>query len=156
MTNEDQKLIYKAILENFKVEELVEPEVYKRHGNNAIYLFCPRLLATLHFIRLGLGKPITVNNWHKGGKFTQRGLRTNISPIVKAKTSLYLSAHIFGQAVDFDVAGLSAEEVRTWLVDNSDFLPYNIRLEGKINGKAINWVHLDTRYQSKKVHIFDV
>jgi hypothetical protein len=78
-----------------------------------------------------------------GGNFSQRGLRSNLSPIVKEKTSLeklYMSAHCQGMGVDFDVKGMSAEEVRKWIVDNKIFLPHPIRLESDVN-----WVHLDVR-----------
>jgi hypothetical protein len=43
-------------------------------------------------------------------------------------------------AVDFDVTGMKAEEVRKWIKDNQIFLPYPIRLE-----EDVNWVHLDVR-----------
>ena len=82
-----------------------------------------------------------MNNWASGGRFKERGLRCNICEITKDKTTknqLYLSSHCNGAGVDFDVKGMSASDVRLWVVANSVLLPYPIRLEQKVN-----WVHLD-------------
>jgi len=92
--------------------------------------------------REGLHKPMTINNWKWGGSFSQRGLRHNRSSMVQKKTSIYLSAHMFGKAVDFDVQGMSAVEVREWIVENEDLFPCKIRLERNLKGKPISWVHL--------------
>ena len=89
-----------------------------------------------------------INTWSSGGKFSQRGLRCNICDLVKSKTlsnRLYLSAHMQGTAVDFDVQGMSAEEVRKWIERNKVLLPYPIRLE-----EGVNWVHLDMRNDGSK------
>lgn len=130
----------------FSVEEMVCPHVYNKFKGNEKMIwnfFDPRLLITLDWIREMFNAPITVNNWKEGGPFSQRGLRCNICPLVKEKTaknSVYVSSHILGQAVDFDVKGMQASEVRAWLYDNKDVLPYPISVE-----KDVNWVHLDMR-----------
>lgn len=147
----------------FRIEELVDKTTYTAHKDRAWKFFDPRLLITLVFIREQLGKPMTINNWLWGGQFSQRGLRTNISSIVKKKSDafrLYLSAHLLGKGVDFDVKGMTASEVRKWLQEVSDELPYKIRLEYKFNksGKEITWVHLDVfdEDQNPKVYLFNV
>jgi len=97
------------------------------------------LLRNILYVREGLNKPITINTWHNNGIWEQRGLRENISKIVKRNTAanrLYLSAHTLGKAVDFDVDGMTAAEVREW-ISNSD-IPIACRLE-----KNVSWVHLD-------------
>ena len=127
----------------FDIRELTCPHVYNKFGEYAWNFFDPRLLDTLLVIREKIGKPIYVNNWDMGGNFTQRGFRCNICPLVKEKTALeklYVTAHNQGMGVDFDVKGMSAEEVRKWIVDNKIFLPHPIRLESDVN-----WVHLDVR-----------
>jgi hypothetical protein len=48
-------------------------------------------------------EPITVNTWHKNGSFDERGLRCNLCELVKDKTTVYLSAHSLGKAIDFNV-----------------------------------------------------
>jgi hypothetical protein len=132
-----------SIKDYFNIKELVCPHVYDKHREYAWNFFDPRLLDTLFVIREKIGKPIVVNNWAVGGDFSQRGLRCNICSIPKEKTALeklYMSAHSQGMAVDFDVSGMKAEEVRKWIKDNQIFLPYPIRLE-----EDVNWVHLDVR-----------
>ena len=88
------------------------------------------------------------------GKFTQRGLRENICDIVLTKTiqdKLYLSAHVLGMGVDFDVEGYKAEYIRKELVELSPSLPHPIRLE-----ENVTWVHLDVMVykQRKIIHFF--
>jgi len=153
--------VYKEIKEFFKIEELVSKEVHKKYGEAAWRFMCPRLLHTMLVVRRGLNRSITVNNWHRGGSSQQRGLRENTCDMVSKKTKsnrLYLSAHTFGRALDFDVKGMTAVEVREWLVENEKTLPYKIRLENKMKGKPISWVHLDMIWEAKnpKVYLFNV
>lgn len=132
-----------TIKDYFDIRELTCPHVYDKFREYAWNFFDPRLLDTLLVIREKIGKSIYVNNWDMGGNFTQRGFRCNICPLVKEKTALeklYVTAHNQGMGVDFDVKGMSAEEVRKWIVDNKIFLPHPIRLESDVN-----WVHLDVR-----------
>lgn len=141
----------------FKIQEFVDGVTYARHGENAWQFMDFKLLETMSVIREALGKAITINH----GSSQQRGLRTNICQIVKSKTlqgKLYLSAHVLGKAVDFDVKGMKAEQVRDWLLENQDILPYKIRLEHNMNGKPITWVHLDVYDNPKnpKVYLFNV
>lgn len=145
----------------FSASEFVDSTVYKNYKENSFKFIDTDLLHCILIIREELGKPMTINNWKSGGKFSQRGLRTNISSIVKKKSQagrLYLSAHLFGRAVDFDVKGMSAEEVRMWIKDNPSLFPCKIRLEHKMKGNPINWVHLDTIDEDKnsKVYLFNV
>lgn len=137
----------------FGIKELVCPHVYEVWGENAWQFLDDRMLANLVFIREGIGKPIVVNNWAKGGEYSQRGLRCNTCLLVIEKTDLrkvYLSAHIQGKAVDFNVVGMTAEEVRQWIIDHADEMPYPLRLE-----RDVSWVHMDVRNKSvEKVDLF--
>ena len=99
----------------FEIAELICPHVSARFGDNAWQFFDERLLDTLYAIRRNLDLPIYVNNWAIGGNLSQRGLRCNVCALVKEKTMLdkvYMTAHMQGEAVDFDVKGMTAEEVR--------------------------------------------
>ena len=128
----------------FDIQELVCPHVYDKFGLYAWQFFDPRLLDVLLAIREGIGKPIIVNNWSNGGNFSQRGLRTNISPIVKEKTALeklYVSAHLQGMGVDFNVQGMTTQEVHEWLKKNQILLPHPIRVEENTG----DWIHIDSR-----------
>ncbi len=160
MTREE---IISKLKRYFIIQELVDKATYVIYGDNAWQFFTIELLETLLAIREGIDKPITINNWHSGGEFQQRGLRHNLSPITEAKTikdRIYLSAHILGAGVDFDVKGMLAEDVRQWLTLIQEELPHKIRLE-HINTKTnepINWVHLDTIDNGKdlKVYLFNI
>lgn len=132
----------------FDIEELVCRHVYKKFGESAWSFFDERLLETLLVIREKLGKAIYVNNWQVGGNLTQRGLRCNVCALVAEKTALekvYMSTHMQGNGIDFDVKGMSAQEVRDWTVRNQILLPYPVRLED-----GVTWVHLDLRTDGSK------
>jgi hypothetical protein len=125
----------------FDIWELVCPDVYKRLGERAWDLFNPRLLANLLILRVKINRAINANNWHDGGQFSQRGLRCNLCSLVHDPAvagQLYISTHITGQAVDLDIDGMTAEEVRQWIIKNKTLFPYPLRLE-----KDVNWVHMD-------------
>jgi hypothetical protein len=153
--------ILQEIKKYFCIEEFVSKEVFEKYGESAWQFISPRLLHTMLIIRKEFKKSITINNWKWGGKFSQRGLRENTCRMVMNKNRLgitYLSAHVLGCAVDFDIQGVDAMDVRIWLAGNPDKLPYKIRLENEMNGKQINWVHLDVYSNEKnpKVYLFNV
>ena len=127
----------------FDIRELVCPHIYDKFREYAWQFFDPRLLDTLLVIREAINLPIYVNNYDSGGSFDERGIRCNCCAIPKEKTrleKLYMSAHCQGMAVDFDVKGMTAQEVRDWLKANQILLPYPIRCE-----LDVNWVHIDVR-----------
>lgn len=135
-------MVTERIKKYFDIEELACPHISKRDGERAWIYFDPRLLANLLFVREGIGLPIFANNWAIGGNLSQRGLRCNICSLVKEKTALeklYMTPHT-GMAVDFNVKGMSALEVRNWIKEHEDEMPYPCRLEADVN-----WVHMDTR-----------
>ena len=106
---------------HFKLFELVCPHVLAKYGERSWMFIDSRLILNLDTIRERIGKPIYVNR----GNLTQRGLRCPQCQIVKDKAEagvLYMSAHTFGKAVDFDVEGMTADEVRTWLAEHGDYL----------------------------------
>ena len=103
------------------------------------------------WIREKLGRPMYANNWKSGGQFSQRGYRTNDDPVCKAQKFAPGSAHFKGKALDFDVKGMTAEQVRKWLFDNQEEAPVRFRVE-----KGVNWVHVDVmpHKASDKVYFF--
>jgi len=134
----------------FELHEIVCPDVLHAYGEKAWAFFDSRLLITLDNLRERLNRGIHINNWHSGGQFTQRGFRCNICPLVKNAKGIYVSAHMTGQAVDFEVEGMVAEEVRQYIIKNKTLWPYSIRLEA-----GVSWVHLDTRGTDQKVSLFN-
>lgn len=153
--------IIKELKRYFDIAELVGPETHKRHGERAWKFFSTDALEALLITRVNIGRKITINTWAWGGVFSQRGLRTNLQNIFRQLTKslkLYLSGHVLGEAFDFDVDGMTAEEVRNWIKANSDLYPMRIRLEHRKNGKPITWVHLDTiqELRNPKIYFFNV
>jgi hypothetical protein len=139
----------------FEIKELVPNAVIKKYGASTCWQFLDiDALHSLLVVREGIGKGITVNT--PGAQ--QKGLRHNRSAMVIKKTSIYLSAHMMGKAFDFKVSGMKSEDVRNWIVNNANLFRCKIRLEHKLNGKPISWVHLDTFYleSNPKVYLFDV
>ena len=145
--------ILQDIQKYFTIDELVCPHIYNRDRNIAYNYLDKDLLKVLLFIRTKLGKPIIINNYKSLGSYSQRGIRCNCCDLVKDKTLknvLYYSTHMQGKAIDFDVKGLSAEEVRKWLKQHETEIPHPIRLEEKVN-----WIHIDTRVtNNKKIETF--
>lgn len=142
--------VRKQIKKYFAINELVGGRTYRVHHERAWRFLDYRLLYSLLIVREGIGKPITVNN----GRLQQRGLRTIAQQLVKNKVyqnKLYVSAHLFGKAVDFDVKGMTAKQVRNWIVANKDLFPFKIRLEDNVS-----WVHMDVIWEKKnsKVYLF--
>ena len=138
---------------HFILEELVCPHVFKEFGEMSWPFFDDKLLMTIDLLRDQLG-PIFINNWDMKGKYDERGFRCIRCSIVKdaiEKKTLYVSPHMTGQGFDFDVKGMPAEKVRTWIINNAVKLPYPVRLE-----RDVSWVHLDTRdYNKGKVSFFN-
>jgi len=151
------KEILKGIKEYFAIEELVDEKTYKTHKERAWKFFDIRLLETMLIIRRAIDKSITVNNWHRGLTLDERGLRTNVQDYVRSKTDrniLYLSAHVMGKALDFNVSGMTGYEVREWIVEHQAILPYKVRLEDTLGGKQISWVHLDMYAEDKNPKVY--
>lgn len=130
-------MIYKC--KYFDLSELMPDEMIEKYGEQCWQFLDYRLLVTLDFIREKLNRPIYVN----GNGFNYRGYRPNTY-----KDSLYASQHLHGRAADFDVEGMLANEVRNWLKNNANQLPFPIWVED-----GVNWVHIDVR-QSDKGQIY--
>tara|TARA_R110000868_G_scaffold139805_2_gene354915 strand:+ start:4729 stop:5271 length:543 start_codon:yes stop_codon:yes gene_type:complete len=145
----------------FKIYELVGPFAFKIHGERAFKFFSTDSLNMLLITRKGINRSITVNNWYFGGKFSQRGLRSNLQNLFRQmflSRKLYLSGHVLGEAFDFDVFGMDAVSVRNWIIENQHLYPFKIRLENLKNGVPISWVHMDAIQEEKnpKVYLFNV
>lgn len=128
------------IKQNFDIRELVCPHCYKKFGEQSWQFLTTQLLSTLYVLRYVIfNKPITVNNWYKGGTLSQRGLRCNVCDIVKDKKDVYISAHILGNAIDFNVQGYTTEYVYEEIRNNIDKFEYPIRIESN----STTWAHCD-------------
>jgi len=114
----------------FQWHELVPSAEYKDYW---LYLIDDRLLMSLDAIREHYKRPVTVNNWFRGGKFSNRGLRP-MNSSVGAK----FSQHKYGRAADFDVDGIPARKVRDDI--KAGLFPLITCIEDNVS-----WVHIDVR-----------
>ena len=134
--------LIKEVQRYFALRELVDEPTYKKYGDFAWNFFDTALLETLFALRDKILKvPMTINTWMTGGKFSERGLRHNMSAEVWKYTKLSkqtMTAHSTGKGFDFDAKGMTAEEVRRMIQAKASQLPHPIRLED-----AVNWVHVD-------------
>lgn len=88
-------------------------------------------------VRVYFGVPVTINNWNSGGSYTLRGWRPR-NTSVGAKNSM----HKFGKAVDMDIKGLTAEEVRQMIKDDQKlFYSYGLRRVEE----NVSWLHSDIK-----------
>jgi len=136
--------------EYFDIKEVVCPHVYDRFGESAWRLFDPRIKEVMTWLRKKINRRIIINSSSLG--LTQRGFRCNLCSLVKDKTymgKLYVSPHMLAAGFDFDVAGMNAEEVRQWLEQNKEEIPFPVRLE-----QDISWVHLDVLSPSKEKIVY--
>jgi len=149
------KEVLRRIKLYFGIHELVPNKVISKYGADTCWQFLDiDALHSLLVVREGLGHEIIINTKYN----QQKGLRHNRSAMVINKRSIYLSAHMMGKAFDFKVKGIKSEDVRKWIIENANLFRCKIRLEHKINGNIISWVHLDTfsLESNPKVYLFDV
>ena len=149
---EGDELIY--IPNYFKAYELVDKDTFDRLGAQSFLLFAPEALIMLDDLRVYFGVPITVNNWFTGGPFSRRGFRTLLDELAVNPKSTGHSAHQTGLAFDFDVEGMTAEDVRGHIIADKDSprLRNITRLEA-----GTSWVHADCLplpYNVNRIHLF--
>lgn len=131
---------------HFDITELVDPATYQTLGEAAWGLFDPLLLATLDRIRERYGVPMTANNWKIGGPFKFRGFRPS-----NCTEGAPLSSHRRGQAIDFDVQGKTADEVRADIKANPDHMDFMLITRVEL---GTNWVHIETSNHPTRIQWF--
>ncbi len=124
---------------NFKLHEIVPPELMSLPEDYLWELFDENLLKVIDRLRQDLGKPITINTWKQNGDFKFRGFRPK-----NCKIGSTNSPHKKGKGLDFDVKGMTAQEVRDYIVKNQAKYPEIRRME-----KDVTWVHIDTIAKGK-------
>lgn len=135
----DRNRLIEEVNKYFNIKELVCPHCYNKFKDNSWQFISTELLSTLYVLRtIVINKPMVINTWATNGNYSQRGLRCNMCQLVKSKTSIYMSAHSLGKAVDFHVPGMDAESVRNLIRNNVNKFEYPIRLE-----RDTNWCHID-------------
>jgi hypothetical protein len=132
---------------HFITQEFVPPDVYKQYGEKSLTLLDLNLLLTADLVREFFNKPMTINTWHLGGQFSQRGFRPKTSTV-----GVINSRHRMGDALDFDIAGLSAATVRKTILANKNHnaFKYIMRMED-----LVNWVHIDLKPTTNRILLFN-
>lgn len=128
-------------MNNFIIKELVPKEIYVRWGDKSIWFIDERIFHLINFIRTRFAKPMTINNWHTGGGFNNRGFRTPTCVI-----GATLSQHRFGRAVDFNIDGVTPQEIYKDIVDNFSLYAKEGLTTIEDISLTIGWTHIDIRY----------
>jgi len=125
---------------HFVIQEFVPKGIYDSFGDKSTWFIDPNLIKLAEVIREHFGKPMTINNWHTGGQFFERGFR-----VPESTTGARYSQHRFGRAIDFNVEGLAAHEVYLEILNNESLF----RLAGLSAMENIEftktWTHVDIR-----------
>jgi len=90
--------------------------------------------------------PVTVNNWVTGGPFKSRGFRHPLSTVGSP-----LSAHKRGQGIDFDVQGMTADQVRAVILAEKEHIDFMFITRMEI---GIAWVHIDIANVPNRIQLF--
>jgi hypothetical protein len=119
------------------LREMVPPEIWNVWGERSRWFVDCRILWTRQALEEYFQKKVKVNDWHLGGSFRNRGYR-----LPDSSTGARLSQHRFGRAIDADVIGLSAEEVRTEILTHPEEAAFQFitTLE-----EGTSWLHADCR-----------
>lgn len=146
------------ISKNFLMQEFLTPEDYNEvikseNPETEFYkLIDKNIVIIAQFLRELIGKPLVVNNWHVGGKFSLRGRRP-----LKTKIGARFSMHKQGKAFDFSVEDISSKEIKKIVIENQIKL-YELgarRMESHLFSPT--WCHIDLKDNPKivnKLHIF--
>jgi hypothetical protein len=150
---------------NFLVQEFVPQKIFEKYGDASLWFYGdaslwfidPKIVSLAQLIRDYFGKSMTINNWHSGGNFNYRGFRNDsfyyqwdadISAY-KSKRKGKLSQHRMGRAIDFNISGITADEIRAEIMKNeSMWIEAGVTtMEHEAYSKT--WCHLDIRYTGK-------
>lgn len=120
--------------DNFVIQELVTPDIFRARGDLAWQLLDQRALVALQSLRRKFG-PITVNNWHSGGSYEYSGLRP-----FDCSVGAHYSQHKYGRAFDCKFHDVEVEEARLYVLDNDYLFPTINAIE-----IGVSWFHFDVR-----------
>jgi hypothetical protein len=127
----------------FHIEEFVPFEIFKQYGKNSIWFLDQQMVESMFWLRRYFDAPIVINNKHIGGRFNYRGFRPrSIKPVGGGE----LSQHYRGCAVDFNVIGLTSDQVAKKILDDEKLIITGTSFTTIENPDLTQgWTHLDTR-----------
>lgn len=128
------------ISQHFNLEEFVPQDIFNQYGEKSIWFIDPRLINLAEFIRTFFNKPMTIN----GNGLNERGFRSPDS-----STGAKLSQHKFGRAIDFNIQGLTPQQVYDTILKNKDaFMKAGLTTMEDIK-MTPTWTHVDVRQTNK-------
>lgn len=156
-----ENMLYHHLPKFFDADELIDPVTLmamRDRGLDPWILFRPELLYSLDGVREFIGRAIFVNNWdtdankklHGNLLYNKEWLLTRAGGLgLRAfrgfRPRWYdgggeLSQHRLGCAVDFDVQGVTAEDVQLAIMKNHNDPRLSLirRME-----RGVSWVHID-------------
>jgi len=143
------KVKYFASNMNDVAKQVLPEHIYKKEGVAGLRHMDERIIITIDVLRRELNRPITINNWSWGGNRNASGYRDIIYYGTHESYANSTSQHKSGRGLDFLVSGMTAQEVRLYILENKDKFPYIKFLEvGPLsNGQTMSWCHIDCRMQ---------
>ncbi len=128
----------KMVSKNFVIQEFVPPAIYNQFKEKSIWFINPQLYIIAEFVRKHFNKPVTINNWHAGGTYTESGFR-----MPDTGTGAKLSAHKRGCAIDIKMPGVNYDDVRKEILANEKlFMDAGVTT---IEDGTKTWLHIDCR-----------
>ena len=120
----------------FKIQELVPRNIYLSFGMKRSWNFVnQRAFEGLYALRLYIGHPMIINNYHVRGDRQWCGFRTPDSPYYSVT-----SQHTLANAYDIISPTITLEELQDFVKKN--YKQFNI---GGLE-VGISWLHVDWRY----------
>jgi len=126
----------------FKIHELVPKKLYEKYGEKAWRYVDVRLIESIDLLKEHFNKgTMTINNYFWNGDRQWSGIRTSDSKYYSIG-----SQHSYGNAFDIVFSHYTADEVRSYIIENRDIFKY-------INGLELgtSWVHIDVRNEDHLV-----
>lgn len=135
------------LTENFKLKELVHPDLLSSIGDRAADFLHPMLPIVLQSLRDEFGL-IIVNGRYHGIDFIDSGLR-----MPDGDVGARLSAHRFGCAADLKFLDADPEQVQHYINQNNVVYPHITRMENAAITKT--WLHVEVGQRYGDIVVFD-
>lgn len=141
------------ISDNFDIREFVSKATYERNGDDSVKFIDPKIIQLAEFLRKYFGEAVTINNWHTGGNFQNRGFR-DFDSSVGGQNSM----HRQGKAFDCNIKGFTIAELhKAILKDQITFYNAGLRRIESLED-APTWLHCDIKETGLKnqIQVFKV
>lgn len=128
---------------DFDIRELVPPHIWDLHEQGAVdarWFLRPETLDMAQGVRDRYARRVEINNWLFGGELEERGYR-----VPSTDVGATYSQHKLGCAIDFEVEGMTADEVREDIARNEQSFRRMGVTAIESGEYASTWVHMDCR-----------